>query len=539
MLTDVVDLSRFQFASTALYHFIFVPLTIGLSFLLAVMESLYVMTNKTIYKDMTKFWGKLFGINFAIGVATGLTMEFQFGTNWAYYSHYVGDIFGAPLAIEALIAFFLESTLVGMFFFGWDKLSKRQHLSVTWLTALGSNFSGLWILMANGWMQNPVGAEFNFETMRMEMTDFVEVIFNPVTQVKFVHTVAAGYTTGALFIMGISAYYMLKGRDLPFARRSFAVASAFGMAAIVSTVMLGDESGYELGDVQQVKLAAIEAEWHTEEAPASFTLFGFPNQETMETDYAIKIPYVMGIIATRSLDTPVVGIHDLLAKNEQRVRNGIIAYGLLEKLRSGDKSQQNIDEFETVKQDLGYGLLVKKYSDNVVDATEQQIQQAAKDTIPNVAPLFWSFRIMVVCGVLMFAIIGLSFVQICRRKIGTNPWLLKATICAIPLPWIACEAGWFVAEYGRQPWAIGEILPVNMGVSNLPASSLWISIGLVYLLYTFFLIVEMYLMVKFAKMGPSALKTGRYYHERTRTKQTPSSLEYNTTNQLDNSIDLH
>ncbi|UPR30071.1 cytochrome ubiquinol oxidase subunit I [Vibrio crassostreae] len=538
MLTDVVDLSRFQFASTALYHFIFVPLTIGLSFLLAVMESLYVMTNKTIYKDMTKFWGKLFGINFAVGVATGLTMEFQFGTNWAYYSHYVGDIFGAPLAIEALIAFFLESTLVGMFFFGWDKLSKRQHLSVTWLTALGSNFSGLWILMANGWMQNPVGAEFNFETMRMEMTDFVEVIFNPVTQVKFVHTVAAGYTTGALFIMGISAYYMLKGRDLPFARRSFAVASAFGMAAIVSTVMLGDESGYELGDVQQVKLAAIEAEWHTEEAPASFTLFGFPNQETMETDYAIKIPYVMGIIATRSLDTPVIGIHDLLAKNEERVRSGILAYGLLEKLRSGDKSQQNIEDFESVKHDLGYGLLVKKYSDNVVDATEQQIKQAAKDTIPTVAPLFWSFRIMVVCGVLMFAIIGLSFVQICRRKIGTNRWLLKATICAIPLPWIACEAGWFVAEYGRQPWAIGEILPVNMAASNLPASSLWISIGLVYLFYTAFLIVEMFLMVKFAKMGPSALKTGRYHHEQS-NQDLAISGEQSAPRQLDKTIDLH
>ncbi|MCK8080350.1 cytochrome ubiquinol oxidase subunit I [Vibrio sp. 1CM24A] len=538
MLTDVVDLSRFQFASTALYHFIFVPLTIGLSFLLAVMESLYVMTNKTIYKDMTKFWGKLFGINFAVGVATGLTMEFQFGTNWAYYSHYVGDIFGAPLAIEALIAFFLESTLVGMFFFGWDKLSKRQHLLVTWLTALGSNFSGLWILMANGWMQNPVGAEFNFETMRMEMTDFVEVIFNPVTQVKFVHTVAAGYTTGALFIMGISAYYMLKGRDLPFARRSFAVASAFGMAAIVSTVMLGDESGYELGDVQQVKLAAIEAEWHTEEAPASFTLFGFPNQETMETDYAIKIPYVMGIIATRSLDTPVVGIHDLLAKNEERVRSGILAYGLLEKLRSGDKSQQNIDDFESVKHDLGYGLLVKKYSDNVVDATEQQIKQAAKDTIPTVAPLFWSFRIMVVCGVLMFAIIGLSFVQICRRKIGTNRWLLKATICAIPLPWIACEAGWFVAEYGRQPWAIGEILPVNMAASNLPASSLWISIGLVYLFYTAFLIVEMFLMVKFAKMGPSALKTGRYHHEQS-NQDLALTGEQSAPRQLDKTIDLH
>ncbi len=328
MFADVVDLSRFQFASTALYHFIFVPLTIGLSFLLAVMESLYVMTGKTIYKDMTKFWGKLFGINFAVGVATGLTMEFQFGTNWAYYSHYVGDIFGAPLAIEALIAFFLESTLVGMFFFGWDRLSKRQHLSVTWLTALGSNFSGLWILMANGWMQNPVGAEFNYyQTMRMEMINFADVVFNPVTQVKFVHTVAAGYTTGALFVMGISAYYLLKGRDISFARRSFAVASAFGMAAIVSTLMLGDESGYELGDVQQVKLAAIESEWHTEEAPASFTLFGLPNQETMETDYAIKIPYLMGIIATRSLDEPVMGLRDLIAQNEDRIRDGIQAYG--------------------------------------------------------------------------------------------------------------------------------------------------------------------------------------------------------------------
>ncbi len=214
MITDIVDLSRLQFALTAMYHFLFVPLTLGLAFLLAIMESLYVMTDKQIYKDMTKFWGKLFGINFALGVATGLTMEFQFGTNWAYYSHYVGDIFGAPLAIEGLMAFFLESTFVGLFFFGWDRLSKRQHLVTTWLVALGSNFSALWILVANGWMQNPVGSEFNFETMRMEMVSFADVVFNPVAQVKFVHTVAAGYTTGAMFVLGISAYYLLKGRDL-------------------------------------------------------------------------------------------------------------------------------------------------------------------------------------------------------------------------------------------------------------------------------------------------------------------------------------
>ncbi|MGR5298522.1 cytochrome ubiquinol oxidase subunit I [Vibrio mediterranei] len=517
MLTDVVDLSRLQFASTALYHFIFVPLTIGLSFLLAIMESVYVMTGKTIYKDMTKFWGKLFGINFAVGVATGLTMEFQFGTNWSYYSHYVGDIFGAPLAIEALVAFFLESTLVGMFFFGWDRLSKRQHLTVTWLTALGSNFSGLWILMANGWMQNPVGAEFNFETMRMEMTSFTDVIFNPVTQVKFVHTVAAGYTTGALFIMGISAYYLLKNRDVAFAKRSFAIACSFGMAAIFSTLMLGDESGYELGDVQKVKLAAIEAEWHTEEAPASFTVFGLPNQETMETDYALKVPYLMGIIATRSLDKPVLGIRDLMAINEQRIRNGMIAYGLLQRLRSGDKTAENIAKFNDVKSDLGYGLLLKKYAPNVSDASEQQIKTATQDTIPQVAPLFWSFRIMVVCGVLMFALIGFSFIQVCRQKIGSQRWLLKSVLWAIPLPWIACEAGWFVAEYGRQPWAIGEVLPVSMATSDLAASDIWISLGAVYVLYTLFLITEMYLMVKFSRRGPSVLKTGRYYHEQHRS----------------------
>lgn len=272
-MIDVVDLSRLQFALTAMYHFLFVPLTLGMAFLLAIMESLYVMTDKQIYKDMTKFWGKLFGINFALGVATGLTMEFQFGTNWSYYSHYVGDIFGAPLAIEALVAFFLESTFVGLFFFGWDRLSKRQHLVVTWLVALGSNFSALWILVANGWMQNPVGAEFNFETMRMEMVSFSEVVLNPVAQVKFVHTVASGYTCGAMFVLGISAYYLLKGRDVAFARRSFAIAASFGMAAILSTIVLGDESGYELGEVQKVKLAAVEAEWHTEPAPALYCVW--------------------------------------------------------------------------------------------------------------------------------------------------------------------------------------------------------------------------------------------------------------------------
>ncbi|OBU18613.1 cytochrome d terminal oxidase subunit 1 [Photobacterium aquimaris] len=519
MLTDVVELSRLQFALTAMYHFLFVPLTLGMAFLLAIMESVYVMTGKQIYKDMTKFWGKLFAINFALGVATGLSMEFQFGTNWAYYSHYVGDIFGAPLAIEALMAFFLESTLVGMFFFGWDRLSKRQHLVVTWLVALGSNFSALWILIANGWMQNPVGADFNFETMRMEMVSFADVVFNPVAQVKFVHTVASGYVCGAMFILGVSSYYLLKGRDIAFARRSFAIAAAFGLASIISVMILGDESGYELGDVQKTKLAAIEAEWHTEPAPAAFTAFGFPNQETMETDYAIKIPYLMGIIATRSLDTQVTGIRDLKKQHEVRIRNGMVAYGLLEKLRAGDKTPANIAAFDEVKGDLGYGLLLKPYTDKVVDATPEQIQQAVDDSIPRVWPLFFSFRIMVGAGFLMFAIIGAAFVQSCRHKITGNKWVLKAALFGIPLPWIAIEAGWFVAEYGRQPWAVGEILPVHMAASSLEPSQLWFSLAAIIGLYTLFLIAEVYLMLKFARLGPSSLKTGRYHFEQKDTAQ--------------------
>ncbi len=316
---EVVELSRLQFALTALYHFLFVPLTLGLSFLLAIMESVYVMSGREIYKDMTRFWGKLFGINFAMGVTTGITMEFQFGTNWAYYSHYVGDIFGLPLAIEGMMAFFLESTFVGVFFFGWDKLTKLQHLTTTWLLALGTSLSALWILIANGWMQHPVGAEFNYDTMRMELTSFTDLFFNPVAQVKFVHTVAAGYVTGSMFVLGISAYYLLNNKDVAFARRSFRIASGFGLAAVLSVIVLGDESGYTTGEVQRAKLAAIEAEWETEEAPASFTLFGFPDEDTMTTHYAIKIPYVMGLIATRSIDQKVDGIKEIRERKHLRI----------------------------------------------------------------------------------------------------------------------------------------------------------------------------------------------------------------------------
>ncbi|WP_337262081.1 MULTISPECIES: cytochrome ubiquinol oxidase subunit I [unclassified Serratia (in: enterobacteria)] len=510
---DIVELSRLQFALTAMYHFLFVPLTLGMAFLLAIMETVYVLSGKQIYKDMTKFWGKLFAINFALGVATGLTMEFQFGTNWSYFSHYVGDIFGAPLAIEGLMAFFLESTLVGLFFFGWDRLSKIQHLTVTWFVALGSNLSALWILVANGWMQNPIASDFNFETMRMEMVSFSQLVLNPVAQVKFVHTVASGYTTGAMFILGISSYYLLKGRDIAFAKRSFAIAASFGMAAILSVIVLGDESGYEMGDVQRTKLAAIEAEWDTQPAPAAFTLFGIPNQERMENSFAIQIPWALGLIATRSFDTPVIGLRDLMVQHQVRIRNGMKAYQLLESLRGGNTDPAVRTEFNNIKQDLGYGLLLKRYTENVTDATEAQIQQATNDSIPRVAPLYFAFRIMVACGVIMLFIIGMSFLSVLRGRIGEKKWLHRAALYGIPLPWIAVEAGWFVAEYGRQPWAIGEVLPTAVATSSLTAGDILFSMGLICGLYTLFLVAEMYLMFKFARLGPSSLKTGRYHFE--------------------------
>ena len=510
---EVVDLSRLQFALTALYHFLFVPLTLGLSWLLVIMESVYVMTGKPVYQDMTQFWGKLFGINFAMGVTTGLTLEFQFGTNWAYYSHYVGDIFGVPLAIEGLMAFFLESTFVGLFFFGWNRLSKVGHLVVTFLVALGANLSALWILIANGWMQNPVGAEFNYETMRMELTSVGALIFNPVAQVKFVHTVAAGYVTAASFVLGISSWYLLRKRDVGFALRSFAVAAGFGLASTLSVIVLGDESGYSTGEVLKVKLAVIEAEWQTQKPPASFTLFGFPDQDAERTDYAIRIPYVLGIIATRSLDQPVTGIKELKAEHRQRIENGMIAYGALQKLRNGDKSSATVALFEQTKKDLGFGLLLKRYAPNVVDATPDLIRKAAENSIPQVAPMFWSFRIMVACGFTLLALFVLAFYYCARRIVADRTWLLKFALWTMPLPWIASEIGWVVAEYGRQPWTISGILPTYLSASNLSVGQLYFSLAGFIFFYTLLLIIEVWLMLKYIKLGPSCLGSGRYHHE--------------------------
>ncbi|RID90774.1 cytochrome bd-I ubiquinol oxidase subunit CydA [Gemmobacter lutimaris] len=500
----IVELSRLQFAMTAMYHFLFVPLTLGLSILVAIMETVYVMTNRPIWRQMTKFWGMLFGINFALGVATGITMEFQFGMNWSYYSHYVGDIFGAPLAIEGLMAFFLEATFVGLFFFGWDKLSKVQHLVVAWLVAIGSNFSALWILIANGWMQNPVGAEFNPMTMRMEMTDFFEVLFNEVAQAKFVHTVSAGYVTASVFVIGVSAWYLLRGRHAELARRSITVASAFGLASAFSVVLLGDESGYDTSLNQKMKMAAIEAMWETEPAPAPFTAFGFPDQEARETHYAIHVPYVMGLIGTRSLNTQIPGISDLVAQAETRIRSGLVAYDALMTVRAERDATppEVMQTFEDHSADLGFAFLLKKYVDDPRQASEAQIKAAANDTVPTVWPLFWAFRIMVALGFGFIGTMAYFFWRASFRQMRYPRWALHVAVWMIPAPWIAAEMGWFVAEFGRQPWTVDGVLPTAMSVSALSMTEVALTLAGFVLFYTVLFIIEMGLMLKYIRKGP-------------------------------------
>ena len=498
----VVELSRLQFALTAMYHFLFVPLTLGLSFMIAIMESVYVMTGKDVWRRMTLFWGVLFGINFAMGVGTGIVMEFQFGMNWSYYSHYVGDIFGAPLAIEGLMAFFLEATFIGLFFFGWGRLSKVQHLTVTWLMALGTNLSALWILIANGWMQYPVGAVFNPETMRMEVVDFMAVLFNPVAQAKFVHTVSAGYVTGAMFVMSISAFYMLRGKHRDLARRSFAVAAAFGLLASISVAVLGDESGYAASEHQKMKLAAIEGMWETQPAPASFTAFAIPDQQAQRNHYEVHIPYVMGLIATRSLDQEIPGILELVERAEQRVKGGQIAYAALQRIRADKNDVEAREVFDRHWQDLGHGLLLKRYRDDIGNATPEEIAQAAVDTVPTVAPLFWTFRAMVGIGFYLIGFFAVAFYFSCRNNFEDKKLFLKIALWSLPLPWIAIECGWFIAEYGRQPWAVDGVLPTFYAASGLALYEILASLIGFVAIYTVLMVIEIKLMLKAIGKGP-------------------------------------
>jgi len=358
-----------------------------------------------------------------------------------------------------------------------------------------------------------VGAEFNYTTMRMELVDFWAVIFNPDAQAKFVHTVSAGYVTGAMFVLSISAWYLLKGRDVEFAKRSFRIASAFGLASVLSVIVLGDESGYTVGEAQQTKMAALEAMWHTKPAPAGLTLVAGINEKAQRNDWEIEIPWVMGLIGTRSVSKQIPGIQEIKAKNRARIVSGIQAVQALEALRRDAQDVAAEELFEQHKADLGFGLLLRKYVARVQDATPEQIQLAVDSTVPRVTPMFWGFRFMVGLGFLMLVLFALTFWSTVKTDCEARPWLLKWALWMLPAPWLACELGWLVAEYGRQPWTIYGVLPTHLSVSTLSVESLYGSLAGFVGFYTVLLVVEVYLMVKFARMGPGSLGTGRYANE--------------------------
>ena len=500
-----VDWSRAQFALTALYHFLFVPLTLGLSFIVAFMESLYVATGKQEWLKITKFWLRLFGINFAIGVATGIIMEFEFGTNWANYSWFVGDIFGAPLAIEGLLAFFLEATFFAVMFFGWDRVSKKFHLLSTWLVAIGSNLSAYWILIANAWMQNPVGTSFNPDTMRNEMSNFLDIALSHFGVAKFLHTVGGGYITAALFVLGISAFYMLKHKDFALAKKSFIVAASFGMLSSLFVLFSGDESAYQVAQKQPMKLAAMEG-LYKGEVNAGIVAAGVLNPSKTAGDdkepflFEIKAPYALGLMATRGLDNFTPGIDDLVFGNE---KFGI--EGADKKIEKGKIALQALKDYKIAKdandtaamqqareilfgnqnmQNLGYGYL-----------------DDAKQIVPPVALTFYSFHVMVALGsyfiVLFFVTLYLSM----ANDISKFKKILRLCVCSIPLGYVACEAGWIVAEVGRQPWAIQDLMPVGVAATSLAGTNIMISFALFAVLFTVLFIAEIKIMLKQIKIG--------------------------------------
>ncbi len=499
----VVDLSRVQFAATALYHFLFVPLTLGLAFLLAAMETVYVTTGKPIYKQMAQFWGKLFMINFALGVATGLTMEFQFGTNWSFYSGFIGDIFGAPLAIEGLMAFFMESTFVGLMVFGWERLSKGQHLAVTWLVAFAANLSALWILVANSFMQDPAGATFDPFTMRMQLTSFRKLIFSPDAQSKFVHTSIAGYVTAAVFVTGVSAFYLLRKRHIPLAKRSLRMAVLFGVLATIGVITLGDALGFVAGRVQPTKLAAMEGLWKSESAPMPFNLIAFPSQREQKDYDAVQVPDLLSLLVTHSLGGTVLGVDALERRAQRRIEQGIPAVQALHVLARDPTNAAALAQFDAHRRDLGYGFLLQRYAPNLSQATAAQVRAAARDTIPFVAAVFWSFRVMVGLGLLMLAFFVLAALYSLRDVVQNKRWFLRAAVWMIPVPFLANECGWLVAELGRQPWTVFDVLPTWMSASTHSVAYMVFSLIGFLGLYSIFIVIELYLLVRAIRHGPA------------------------------------
>lgn len=505
-----VDWSRAQFGLTAIYHFLFVPLTLGLSFIVAIMESIYVKTKNEEWKQITKFWLTIFAINFAIGVATGIIMEFEFGTNWANYSWFVGDIFGAPLAVEGIVAFFLEATFFAVMFFGWDRVSTRFHLLSTWLVAIGSNLSAFWILVANGWMQYPIGTMFNPATARNEMTSFLEVALSPVAVSKFLHTIASGYVISALFVMGISAWYLLKGRHSILAKRSLVVGASFGLLTSVFLFFSGDESAYQVTQKQPMKLAAMEGIYDGEHR-AGLVAFGILNPAKKPGDseptflFDFTIPYALSILGQRDTQGFIPGINDLLYGNEEK---GIPSMD--SRIESGKKAVQALSDFtsakksgDTARMESSQKILQENMSNfgyGYLDSKEQ--------AVPPVAITFYSFHLMVALGSAFFILFIVVLYLCMANNINKFRKILWLCIIAVPFGYIAAEAGWIVAEVGRQPWAIQDLMPVHIAATNLAHTNVQISFFIFLGLFTLLLLAELGIMAKQIKKGFAAHATG-------------------------------
>jgi len=478
----LVDWSRAQFALTACYHWLFVPLTLGLAVVVGVMETLYVVRKDDFWKRTAQFWMKLFGINFAIGVATGIILEFEFGTNWSNYSWLVGDIFGAPLAIEGIVAFFMESTFIAVMFFGWNKVSKGFHLASTWLTAFGATLSAWWILVANSWMQHPVGMSFNPETVRNEMMDFFAVAFQPFAVTKFFHTVLCGWMTGGVFVVGVSCWFLLRKRNVRTALASIRVGTLVALVATLGVMFTGDRSGIEIARLQPMKLAAAEG------------LRQGGNGAPFSIVPGVEMPKMLSFLATHDPDGFVPGIDDLL--------NGYTANGheylpAEEKMARGRDALAAFKNFRAnVKSDPAAAAAARKTFDENVEYFGYGYIDTPEELVPPIGIVYWSFRIMVGAGGALFLVLLLALYYERKGRLEQTRWLQHAGLWSIPVVYVAGQAGWMVAEVGRQPWAIQDMLPLNAAVSQLSASSVQLTFALFLLLFTVLLAAEIRILCK-------------------------------------------
>lgn len=486
----LVDWSRAQFALTAGYHWLFVPLTLGLAVIMATMESVYVATGDDFWKKTAKFWMKLFAINFAVGIATGIILEFEFGTNWSNYSWFVGDIFGAPLAIEGIFAFFMEATFFAVMFFGWEKVSKRFHLAATWLTGIGAAISAVWILIANSWMQNPVGMEFNPDTVRHEMVDFWALVFNPIAISKFFHSVFSGWMTGAIFVIGISCWYLLKRRETRFALASIRVAAIIGIIGTFAVMLSGDSSGIQAAKYQPMKLAAAEG---LEDGGTAVPLSIVPG---------VEIPGMLSFLATHDIDGYVPGINNLL--DGYTTPDGVRHLSADEKIERGKTALKAFGDYRALKDSNPEAAAAARATlDENIEYFGYGYIDSKSELVPPVTLIYWAFRVMVGIGGFLLLLMAAVLLFERKGKLQKMRWLQWAALLSIPLVYLAGEAGWVVAEVGRQPWVIEGLLPVKAAISSVSVGAVQTTFWLFVAIFTLFLVIEMRIMFKAIIQGPN------------------------------------